>query len=77
MFSQKAYALHSKSFWMIDRNDSQIQLIHFSISEVFKYKKKISKNSYVFGQIDKSILAKKKVTLSVFFVENFSLSLIC
>ena len=45
MFSQKDYALHSVSFWTIYRNDSQIRLW---------------KNLYVFGQIEKSILANKK-----------------
>ena len=34
-----------------------------SISGVFKNYKKIGKNSYVFGQIDKLILAKRKVML--------------
>ena len=40
MFSQKDYALHSKSFWIIDQNDSQIQLKHFSINGVSKIRKK-------------------------------------
>ena len=40
MFSQNDYALYSKSLWIIDRNDSQIRLNHFSINRVFKNLKK-------------------------------------
>ena len=60
MFPQKDKSLHSRSFWIIDRNVSQIRLKHFSINGVFKNWIKIRKKSYVFGQIEKSILAKKK-----------------
>ena len=36
MFSQKDYALHLRSFWIFDRNDSQIRLKHFSTNRVIK-----------------------------------------
>ena len=36
MFSQKDYALQSSSFWIIDRNDSQLQLKDFVINVGFK-----------------------------------------
>ena len=44
MFSQKDYALHSRSFRITDRNDLQIRLKHFSINGYFKnYFKKSEK----------------------------------
>ena len=36
MISQKDYALHSQSFSIIDRNDSEIRLKHFSMKGVSK-----------------------------------------
>ena len=41
MFPQKDYALHSKSFWVINQNDSQIRLKDFLITRIFENYKKI------------------------------------
>ena len=36
IISQKDYALHPGSFWVIDRNDSQIRLKDFSTNVIFE-----------------------------------------
>ena len=72
MFSQKYYTLHSRSVWMIDntiRVRIRIRKYDSKILDKWNFRK-LGKNSYVFGQIDKSILALKG-TLPVFFAKQF------
>ena len=65
-FSQKDYALHSKSFWLIDRNDSQIRLSQtFFDKRCFRKLEKNLKKFYL-----------KKVTSPVFYRTIFFTNLL-
>ena len=50
MFSQKAYALHLRTFWIIDPNDSQIRLKHFSINGGFSKIRKKSEKIHMYSE---------------------------
>ena len=66
MFPHEEYALHARGFCVIIWNDSQIRLKRFSINGILKNWIKISNNTHVFGQINKSTFAKKSDVIGFF-----------
>ena len=70
MLSQKDYALHSGSSWLINRNDSQIRFKDFSINGIFENKKK-SEKVHEYSNKFTSQFWRKKIKLPVFLLNNF------
>ena len=72
MYLQKDYALRSKSFWIIDRNDSQVRLENCLINGIFKNWKKNLKNS----ELKNQFWLRKKLSYR-FFCSTIFVQLIC